>query len=157
MFKCWCRPIVTCATYLLVSLSAQSAEIRVDPSRLEGGGAIFEGRIEVGDFDRLKKFILDGPGAVEIYLASPGGDLAEAIRIGQLVRFLKLSTVAPSKPLTNESRELSAARHNLNDTKADYLCVSACFFVFVAGIHRRRDTSGPVILGIHRPTLWGNG
>jgi hypothetical protein len=33
------------------------------------------------------------------------------------------------------------------------MCASACFFVFVAGIHRSSDEQGPAILGIHRPFL----
>jgi hypothetical protein len=112
-----------------------------------------EGKIEAGDFDKFKNFILNGDNAVEIYLASPGGDLAEAMRIGVLVRLLKLSTVIPSKSLTNQNRELAVARLNLKDPKADYMCASACFFVFVSGIHRRSDELGPAILGIHRPSL----
>jgi hypothetical protein len=70
-----------------------------------------------------------------------------------MVRFLKLSTVIPSKALTHESRESSAERHDLKNPKANYTCASACFFVFVAGIHRGHDNLGPPILGIHRPAL----
>jgi hypothetical protein len=147
--------IVTIIAYLLASVSVESAEIRVDPSGGQGVGAVFEGRIEPGDFDKLKNFILNGPGAVEIYLASPGGDLAEAIRVGLLVRILNLSTVVPSKALTHEGRELSAANHNLKDPKTNYTCASACFFVFVAGIYRRYDPPGPPVLGVHRPVLSG--
>jgi hypothetical protein len=33
------------------------------------------------------------------------------------------------------------------------MCASACFFIFVAGIHRSSDDLGPAILGIHRPSL----
>jgi hypothetical protein len=139
----------------LGAATGESAEIRIDPSRGQGVGAVFEGRIEAGDFDRLKTFLLDGPGATEIYLASPGGDLAEAVRIGRLVRFLKLSTVIPSKALTHESRESAAERHDLKNPKANYTCASACFFVFVADIHRGHDNLGPPILGIHRPALSG--
>jgi hypothetical protein len=142
--------VVAC---VLGTVTVNAAEIRVDPSREAPKGAILEGKIEAGDFDKFKRFILNGDNAVEIYLASPGGNLGEAIKIGLLVRMLKLSTVVPSKALTNQSRNVVAARHNVKDPAADYMCASACFFIFVAGIHRSSDNFGPAILGIHRPSL----
>jgi hypothetical protein len=143
--------MVVFAAYVLSGANSQAADIRVDPSRKQG--AVLEGRIESGDFDKLKNFLLDGPGATEIYLASPGGNLAEAIRIGRLLRLLKLSTVVPNKSLTNEARESAGKKHGLKNTKTDYTCASACFFIFIAGIHRRDDSSGLVSLGIHRPSM----
>jgi hypothetical protein len=45
-------------------------------------------------------------------------------------------------------------RYNLSDVKTNYMCVSACFFVFVAGVKRFVDSpSGQAILGVHRPYL----
>jgi hypothetical protein len=75
------------------------------------------------------------------------------MKIGLLVRLLKLSTVVPGKPLTNQALETAAAEHGLVNPKADYQCASACFFIFVAGIHRSHDDRGPALLGIHRPAL----
>jgi hypothetical protein len=146
-------PMVVFAAFVSGIASSHAAEIRLDPSRANGGGAIFEGHIDVGDFDKVKQFLLDGPGITEIFLASPGGSLAEAMRIGRLVRFFRLLTVVPNKKLTNESREVSAAKHELKNPKINYTCASACFFVFVAGIYRRYDGPGPAILGIHRPSM----
>ena len=40
----------------------------------------------------------------------------------------------------------------LRDAKANYMCASACFFIFVAGIDRERDIDAP-ILGTHRPYI----
>src|SRR5262245_20886682 len=65
-----------------------------------GSWVVLEGPIEVGDYDRLRDFLLakreysaheplcaeiylDGC-PEEIYLASPGGDVAEAMKIGRL-------------------------------------------------------------------------
>jgi hypothetical protein len=62
------RLIVAFAAYLMLSVSVESAEIRIDPSSLKGAGATFEGRIEAGDFDKFKKFILEDPRIVEVYL-----------------------------------------------------------------------------------------
>jgi hypothetical protein len=141
---------------LLRSATAGAAEIRADPSGASVKGAVLEGEIEAGDFEKFENFILDGEKTTQIYLASPGGDLNEAMKIGLLVRALKLWTVVPSKALTNQKYDLVAARHNLKDPKANYVCASACFFVFVAGIHRSSDDVGPPILGIHRPSLAKN-
>jgi hypothetical protein len=66
MFDYRYRLMIVLAACLFGSATGQTAEIRVDPSRGQGAGAVFEGRIEVGDFDRLKKFLLEGPGATEI-------------------------------------------------------------------------------------------
>lgn len=150
----WLRPLfVACFAGLT---AAHAADIRVDTSHAPAAGAVLEGTIEAGDFDKFKDFILKGNNAVELYLASPGGNLAEAMKIGILVRLLKLSTVVPSKGLTNESVTLAAARHHLKDPKANYTCASACFFIFVAGVHRSYDGLGPAILGIHRPAVLEN-
>jgi hypothetical protein len=133
-----------------------AAEIRLGPSSKGSAGAVLEGKLETGDFDKFKAFILKGDNPVELYLASPGGNLTEAMKIGLLVRLLKLSTVVPSKTLTNQSRNLAIARHGLKDPKANYVCSSACFFIFVGGIYRSTDDMAPPILGIHRPFLPGN-
>jgi len=156
MFYGLFRSVAVFVACILGPATVGAAEIRVDPSRAAAAGAVLEGKIEAGDFDKFKNFLLNGDNAVEIYLASPGGDLAEAMKIGLLARILKLSTVVPSKALTNQNRDLAATRRNLKDPKANYMCTSACFFVFVAGIHRSSDDLGPAILGIHRPSLSEN-
>lgn len=139
---------------VLWSGTVSAAEIRADPaSHGVATGAVLEGVIQAGDFEKFQKFILNGANAFQIYLASPGGDLAEAMKIGLLVRLLKLSTVVPGKPLTNQAFESAAAEHGLASPKADYQCASACFFVFVAGVHRSHDDRGPALIGIHRPSL----
>jgi hypothetical protein len=138
---------------LLGARTADAAEIRMDPSREHPKGAVLEGKIEAGDFDKFKSSILNGENVVEIYLASPGGNLGEAMKIGLLIRTLRLSTVVPSRALTNQAHNGVAAQHNLKDPAANYMCASACFFIFVAGVHRSSDNSGPAILGIHRPTV----
>lgn len=141
---------------VLGSGTVGAAEIRVDPSGEADTRAILEGKITAGDFDKIVSYIINGHRPVEIYLASPGGDLAEAMKIGLLVRSLKLSTIVPSKTLSNQKRDFTAAQHDLKDPKANYMCASACFFVFVAGIHRSHDLGGPAILGIHEPFLSEN-
>jgi hypothetical protein len=151
------RVIAVFVVWLIGALVAHAAEIGLDPS---GGGiarAVLEGKIEPGDFDKFIDFVFKRENAVEIYLASPGGNLGEALKIGMAIRQLNLSTIVPSKALTNQSLDFAATRHNLKGGKANYLCGSACFFIFVAGIHRQADDVGPAILGIHKPFLLGDG
>jgi hypothetical protein len=136
-----------------MSATASAADIHLDPSVAAGMGAVLEGKIEFGDFDKFKNFVLENDKVVEIYLASPGGNLNEALKIGVLTRVLQLSTVVPSKTLTTHDHELAVAQHDLRQSKANYMCGSACFFVFVAGINRKSDGLRPAILGIHRPSL----
>ena len=134
-------------------LAVDAAEIRADPRY--SFRVILEGRIEAGDFDKLRSFVFDddrGKYLIEIYLASPGGDLAEAMKIGRLVRSLKWTTSVPDKSVTPEISELENARRGVKNYKANNMCASACFFVFVAGIERGLEWEGP-ILGIHRPYL----
>jgi len=153
VFKVFFWTATTFTACVLAATSVGAAEIRVDPSRTATSGAVLEGKIETGDFDKFKTFVLNGNNPAEIYLASPGGNLAEAMKIGLLVRILKLSTVVPSKAMTNQGHYLTASRHNLKDPNSDYMCASACFFIFVAGIHRTSEDLGPAILGIHMPFL----
>jgi hypothetical protein len=147
------QAIVIAAT-AIGSLPVAAADIRTDPNF----DAVLEGKIETGDFEKLHSFLFNGNFPQEIYLASPGGDLAEAIKIGRLVRSLKLKTVVPGKV----PRDFKAAadflqeqaHHLLKQPTADNMCASACFFVFVAGIMRFVNSpSGSAILGIHRPYL----
>jgi len=153
MFRTLFREVASFATCILMSATASAADIHLDPSVAAGMGAVLEGKIEFGDFDKFKKFVIENEKVVEIYLASPGGNLNEALKIGVLTRMLRLSTVVPSKTLTAHARELAVAQHDLGQSKANYMCSSACFFVFVAGINRKSDGLGSAIIGIHRPVL----
>src|SRR5947209_863697 len=91
-------------------VTVDAAEIRADPYYERGGRVILEGKIETGDFDKLRSFVFEGErgvGLFAIYLASPGGDLAEAMKIGRLVRGLKWATEVPSKWSSSDLREIA--------------------------------------------------
>jgi hypothetical protein len=145
------------ATWLAALIAPLSgAEIRStkpDEVLVLDAEVLLEGKIEVGDYDRLLRLIDEDCSnytcTTSIYLASPGGNLIEATKIGRLVRKLRLETHVPSN-LPSPSRQKTEAI--LKDAKTNYMCVSACFFIFVAGIDRERDIYAP-ILGIHRPYL----
>lgn len=105
---------------------------RVDegnPSWRTNPHIIIRGEILRGDYERalnaVKETYIQGElGELFVRLDSPGGDVLEAMKIGQLVRELKLST------------SVHLGR-----------CDSACVFILVAGVNRL-SASG---IGIHRP------
>ena len=121
------------------------------------------GKIESGDYDKLRKELENGS-ATSIHIASTGGNVAEAIKIGRLIRALNIKTVIPAK-YSKEVRD-SLARiiaqlfprryYATKNAKDNYMCASACFFIFVSGIEKSFDWSGledEPILGIHRPFM----
>jgi hypothetical protein len=119
---------------LLVSCTAGlAADIRLaplNPATSDGPDAVLiYGRIEKGDYARLQELARQDKlfPARTFVLASPGGDLEEAMRIGQALRGL-FATVFVS------------LRHGR--------CASACFLIYVAAVERSAMTPA---LGIHRP------
>jgi len=141
-----------------------------------GRYVVLEGQIEAGDYDKLRDFLLvkrdyeEGDfrcSAIyddssfcpeEIYLASPGGDVAEAMKIGRLVRALGWTATVPTRefnsPAGSFNHENEIKRYDLGNPRTNFMCASACFFVFVGGIYKETALPGlPPILGIHRPYL----
>ena len=73
------------------------------------------GRIEVGDTEKIAAFLKRQKYAPNtLYLNSPGGAMDEAIRLGELIKVLYVST----------------------EVQANGSCASACFFLFLAGSDR---------------------
>jgi hypothetical protein len=148
------------ATWLVCSVAAASAaEIRI--SDHPAYSIILEGTVVPGDYDKLRQLIDENCPSKswntscprEIYLASPGGNVTEAIKIGRLVRTLRLGTQVP-QDATADLRQAMLGALKLQDPKANYLCASACFFIAVAGIEREPtlEIEKP-ILGMHRPFM----
>lgn len=128
---------------------ANSAEIRLAATpRGERPlpGITIEGQIEAGDYARFLALVLATKGANNVYLASPGGDFLESLRIGRLIRALNMTTTIYFPGI------------RLNDP-SNRVCASACFFLFVAGVRRSyvEDALDPAsfdnLLGVHRPYL----
>ena len=123
--------------------------------RVYRGALILEGKIAAGDYNKLRNFLGDKSNFEKIsggvFLASPGGSITEALKIGRLIRGLRLSTDAPSGPATGTPRfgESVITPSQLRDPKSNYGCASACFFVYVAGVYRHLNWAGR--LGVHRP------
>jgi hypothetical protein len=126
---------------LVLATAVIAADIRpaqsIDGSPLPG--VTIEGRIAPGDFAKLAPLVLDAEGKLVVWLASPGGNLSEALRMGALIRQLALEVRAPE----DRTRPVVRLRDPENNT-----CASACFFLYVAGVRRQGS-----VLGIHKPSL----
>ena len=127
----------------------------LEPPRVYRGVLILEGKIEPGDYFSVRNFLRKKSNFEKIsggvFLASPGGSVIEAMKIGHLIRALQLSTDAPSGPPTDVPKfgtSLITPRSLVNP-QANYLCASSCFLVYVAGIYRHLTWVGR--LGVHRP------
>jgi len=135
------RAAAVLALNMVLATAATAADIH--PARSIDGsplaGITIEGMIAPGDFAKLVPLLLDAEGKSVVWLASPGGNLSEALRMGALIRQLALEVRVPD----DRSRPLVRLRDPENNT-----CASACFFLYVAGVRRQGS-----VLGIHKPTL----
>jgi hypothetical protein len=98
------------------------------------GPLVLSGEITPGDYGALLTKILGDEDRFlaqnKIILASDGGDVAEALKIAQLVK--SLHSRLSIGPLTGR-------------------CVSACFYIYAAAAEREVD--GEKLLGINRPFI----
>ena len=145
----------------VLGVLALSLTVGVKPScaledfRVYRGVLVLEGKIVPGDAAKLRNFLADKATFEKItggvFLASPGGNLAEAVKLGLLIRALRLSTDAPSGPPLGGRKfgESLITPSDLRHPAENYVCASACFLVFVSGIYRNLYWAGR--LGIHRP------
>jgi hypothetical protein len=126
---------------LVLATAVTAADVR--PAQSIAGsplpGVTIEGSIAPGDFAKFASLVLDAEGRSVVWLASPGGNLSEALRMGALIRQLALEVRAP----VDRSRPMVRLRDPENNT-----CASACFFLYVAGVRRQGS-----VLGIHKPSL----
>ena len=87
----------------------------------------------------LRTYKYFGQSGAGIFLFSRGGDVEEAMKIGRLIRRLRLTTYAPDRPPTQAILASPA-------DKTNNVCASACVLVWVAGARRTGD-----LLILHRP------
>lgn len=117
---------------------------------------VIEGEIKAGDFDQIKKEIFEfGPLIRGVYLYSPGGDAREAMKIGDMMRSLYLSTVSPDFSLKEYQKDRSNVAPECNrswepkpKSPANCTCDSACFLIWVGGLNRDGN-----YVGVHRPVF----
>jgi hypothetical protein len=134
--------VALCNVALLLAgmpcLGAELFYLDHDPFTAEYVGAVgplvISGEIVPGDYERLLSKIAGDEGRFlalnKIILASDGGDVAEAVKIGGLVKSLFAQVIVG--PLTGR-------------------CVSACFFIYAAAVQREAD--GERLVGINRPFI----
>jgi hypothetical protein len=104
-------------------------------------GIVIEGSIEHGAFANFERKIKQGRGFISnVFLRSPGGDVEEAIKIGRLIRELKIKTNVPI-----QSKGPHACYGQKPLMAENCTCESACFLIFAGGV----DRSG-YIVGLHR-------
>jgi hypothetical protein len=118
---------------------------------------LISGQIVPGDAEKLIR-IISNPNMIRIlYLNSPGGDVNEAMKIGDLVRSLFMVTQAPQwldfdqsmNILARPNLRISYSRREENLCRGDNcICASACVLIWAAGVERRGD-----VLGLHRPSF----
>src|SRR5450759_2609255 len=128
----------------------------IENLRILRGVLIIEGKIEPGDYIKIRSFLGEASNfskmTGEVFLASQGGNVFEALEIGYLIRHLRMSTDAPSRPPPTERSSGSEIIHPLDLTNPrQYQCTSACFLLYVAGIYREFIWAGR--LGIHHPQI----
>jgi len=117
------------------------------------GVLILEGKIEPGDYISVRNFLSEASNfkkmSGEVFLASQGGNVIEALRIGYLIRHLQLSTDAPSRiPRTIKGPVSEVINPSDLANRQNYQCISACFLLYVAGVHREAG-----LLGLHHPQV----
>ena len=141
MRHCLERTAAALALILAFAVTANAADIRLAQSTSGAPlrGVTIEGRIAPGDFVKFAALVIGTPGANVVWLASSGGNLSEALRIGRLIRQLALEVRAP----VDRAQPLVYLQDADNNT-----CASACFFLYVAGVSRQGS-----VLGIHKPDL----
>ena len=99
-------------------LSAQCSAI--DIQALPFFKASISGRIEANDTQKLATFLKKQKSPITILvLDSPGGNVDEAIRLGELIKFAMIGT----------------------EIQSEKICTSSCFFVFLAGSDRSASPS----------------
>jgi hypothetical protein len=142
----WLTLLKGLAFSMLVLLITQTNASAANIS-LIGKGApwviLIEGEIERGDYEKFIDVILQSgvdPNP-SIYIASRGGDAIVAMKIGELIRSLKLTTEVPI--FVHGKGGLCPS--SLPISHSGCVCLSSCVLIYLGGIHRIDN-----YLGIHR-------
>lgn len=137
--------IATLISSILCSGASSAAEFRpmcdLESRKNMGCTISLRGEIQDGDAQRLRQTLVSNltkMGAFRfLLLDSRGGSVAEAMKIGEVVKSAMLTTT------------LVRLADLDNDAATKRQCISACFLVFIAGGERRLPNGA--LLGIHRP------
>ena len=143
------RRLATCTAIHIGTISTAMA-LEFD-ARLSNTGATFvlDGVIEPGDADRFRVYYEEKADGYRFSVAlnSPGGNLAEGIRLGQLFRELGIHTYVvryPKRPVDMWGEFDYAVVEAIPGAQ----CASACALAFMGGVERVVPTDGA--LGFHQ-------
>lgn len=133
----------------LLSCPLHAAEIRSESASISSPAVnvFFEGKVVVGDYERLRSLLKQqGPRVERLYLFSPGGNLSEALQIAALVKRLQMRTTGPQVGYDSALRPYPECRTIKPRDSRNCLCASSCFVIWAAGGERDRSA-----LAVHRP------
>ena len=134
---------ITAHLFLISSVSL-AAEISLVDDNKKYKTITIKGTIVPDDFERFKDEIFNtGKDIQNVFIASNGGDVYEAMKIGSLIRDLNLSTIILKK---SNNSIMGCKDNNIEDKYCT--CQSACFFIYAGGISRDGD-----VIGVHRAFL----
>ena len=124
--------------------NAATFELAKRPDGIIVQGIKVEGEIGPGDAQKLLDFYGKyGDMISPVYLRSKGGDVAEAMKMGEIIRRLRLETSVPV---------WDTGRAPIDQIKVDHqqntVCASACFLAYAGGAIRFGN-----YLALHRPFL----
>ena len=150
------RSIAVVAIGLTACMCGVTRSVALEHLRVFRGSLILEGKIETGDYESVRSFLRDKSNFEKIsngvFLASPGGNVREALKIGYLIRALQLSTDAPSiSPPDRRALGSSVFGPDILTNRQQFQCASACFLIYVSGVERKLNRIGR--LGIHQPRM----
>jgi hypothetical protein len=96
------RAVAAASILLWLGMLWTKPSVALEQLKVVRGVLILEGKIEPGDYISVHNFLSEASNfkkmTGEVFLASPGGNVSEALGIGYLIRHLRLSTDAPSRP-----------------------------------------------------------
>jgi hypothetical protein len=118
----------------------------VRPTDATCASGLILGPIEQGDYEKVRLFYRQNhPFLHSFTLASPGGDVAEALKIGELFRKYLIIVFAPVRITSPDGREKFVLPDEPKCTAGKCLCASACALIWFGAV----DHWGTV--GLHRP------
>lgn len=143
--------LIALSVFFAVKGESKSADFSV---RLGDGGyaIVMTGPIVVGDAKKLQSKFPKHAAVVEIFLASPGGDVEEALKMAALIDRSFVTVIAPQKH--KETVGSNGVGKSESDSRcrehqirvADCSCASACALIWIVAKTR---ADGDVL--IHRP------
>ncbi len=126
--------------FLLISSPSLAAEFvwgrHTDMN--SGVGTLYMiGQIVPGDYDRFVSALrMRRPNPFSFYLRSGGGDVAEALRIGRLVRQLSVPVYGPLSRMPNPNTAYCGDDEDETGQSVPCICASACTLIWFGGVSR---------------------